>query len=455
MQTLLQSLRRIAPAVALAAAFALLAGRASAEMFYMEEKKDDRIYVFAVGENYRAFQNGGETGMTTITRIGEGPNGETMVFDSRDAVNLYNFKHDRPSEVFPAEKGTPSPKFSWKDGKTTFSSEFATMTLSNRIQLRYTYELPDLADDATGNGDKQSFRVRRAKTAFEGWIYNPTLTYKLQWNWPDTANPLEDAWLDWDVSGGAHLLHIRPGQQKTPFGRQEFTSSGSQQFADRSQVSNEFAKGYDLGLSLWGQLFGGKLEWRAAATNGNGRTQAANDNRKFQYTGRLMYQPFGDVKFSESDFESTDSPLLAFAVGYNDNDAMSRGNTTKTDLATETASADVAFKYRGFSAVAEYFDQDRTQENNDNGVFKESSRKGWYLQSGYFVWERKLEVAARYGVIDLDTAKDDDDLIETGIVVNWFLNRHPLKVQADFRILEDETKKTKNKEARVQLQFIF
>ncbi|HUL78302.1 MAG TPA: hypothetical protein VL691_13645, partial [Vicinamibacteria bacterium] len=64
-----------------------------------------RIYVFASGQRYDAFQKSGgaEIGVA-ITRPGYGPNGETVVFDSEDAINLYNFKHGLPGEAFPSPK---------------------------------------------------------------------------------------------------------------------------------------------------------------------------------------------------------------------------------------------------------------------------------------------------------------------------------------------------------------
>ncbi len=108
-------LRRVTLAAVVLVAFALPA--LSAEpMFYNEVARDGTIYVFASGARYDAFQKSGgtETG-TVITRAGYGPLGETVVFDSEDAVNLYNYKHDLPGEVFPpkepAKPAYPSGKF--------------------------------------------------------------------------------------------------------------------------------------------------------------------------------------------------------------------------------------------------------------------------------------------------------------------------------------------------------
>ncbi len=80
--------------------------------FYTEVSKDGRLYVFAVASRHDAFVKSGgvETG-PFITRPGYGTNGETVVFDSADAVNLYNFKHGLPSESFPAPEESSKSQF--------------------------------------------------------------------------------------------------------------------------------------------------------------------------------------------------------------------------------------------------------------------------------------------------------------------------------------------------------
>ena len=94
------------------------------------------------------------------------------------------------------------------------------------------------------------------------------------------------------------------------------TSSGNQLFVDRALVSNSFFRGRETGVALWGATPNNKLEWRVGMFNGNGLTRTLNDNDKFQYNARLMWQPNGSqvlnqrawvtgALYSESDFEST------------------------------------------------------------------------------------------------------------------------------------------------------
>lgn len=94
-------------------ASALFAPAAIAQtFFYNEIAKDGRIYVFAVPARSEAFVKGGgaETG-PVIERRAYGPRGETVVFDSQAAINLYNFKHGLPGEVFPEPDASPASTF--------------------------------------------------------------------------------------------------------------------------------------------------------------------------------------------------------------------------------------------------------------------------------------------------------------------------------------------------------
>ncbi len=86
---------------------------AAAPFFYTEVVRDGTIYVFADGGNARRFEETGKADPAWITRAGYGPGGETVVFDGADAVNLYNFRHDRPGEPPaspPAGSGAPAPE---------------------------------------------------------------------------------------------------------------------------------------------------------------------------------------------------------------------------------------------------------------------------------------------------------------------------------------------------------
>jgi hypothetical protein len=69
-------------------------------LFYREVEKDGRLHVFALSRELELWERSGEVGRA-IVRMGQGPNGETVVFDSEDAITLFNLRHGRPKETFP------------------------------------------------------------------------------------------------------------------------------------------------------------------------------------------------------------------------------------------------------------------------------------------------------------------------------------------------------------------
>lgn len=468
--------------VALAAAcllgLAAAAGAAAQGMYYKEIAKDGRIYVFNDAKRALAFEQGGEAG-TGLTRIGVGPNGETVVADSEQALDLFFFKHGIAEAV-----SRPEPtvqKVEWKDGKTRFTlGKSFYMEMSNRIQPRFTYEMPDDSlqlpgTEAKGDG-KGSFRIRRAKFKLEGWFYKPELEFEVQLNWPDanTTQPnrfLEDANIDWDVSK-KKAFRVRFGQFKAPYGRQELTSSGAQQFVDRSIVSERYNPARETGLALWGTLGGNKLDWRVMASNGNARSQTANDNDKFLYTARVQWQALGNARMNqwgsgalltEGDLgDSGGKPLLALAGNFLKNERRFSATTVVND--DTQWGFDYSFKYNGFASVGEY--TNRTSRPYTAAVEgKEFTDKGLLLQASYAFKAPKMgpaafwEIAGRYARIDPSDLRDNDKRTEVGGALSYYYNKHNLKVQADFRQVEDEAtnsgKGTKNKELRLQTQFVF
>jgi len=455
--------------VALLLAVAGAAGARAQGMFYAEETREGRIYVFNSQANYQRWKQSGETGVG-LTRLGAGPNGETVVADSETALELFFFKHGI-SEVVERPK-PPTQRVEWRDGKTRISTDSAYLEISNRVQVRYTQDIPDDSRQiagATSPGDSVgSFRIRRAKLKLEGWMFTQFITYELQLNWPAVtgSNPgafLEDANIAWDPTKQG-TFRVVFGQNKVAFGHQELTSSGSQIFVDRAEVSNQYARGRDTGLSVIGVLGGNELEYRAGVYNGNGLTRSANDNDRFQYDARLMWQVAGDVPlrqrawvsgpfYSEGDFESADRPLVALAANFESNDF--HRTTTGNDLKDLVLGFDGTFKFRGVFATAEYYLRQRSPE-----VGAKFDSDGWFAQAAYnFGPGRRYAVAGRYGTFDPSSLVGGNDRKEWRVGLSYFHGRHALKVQADFGQLEDEAggagRGTRNKELRAQAQWIF
>ena len=464
--------------VTMAALAVLMAAPVFAQgLYYKEIQRDGRIYVFNNAAEAARFEKTGEMGIG-ITRPGAGPKGETVIGDNERALQLFFFKHGI-SEPVP-EAQPPVQTIEWRDGKTRITTSVAYLEISNRIMTRYTHEFPDdtitLPGAANPGDSKGSFTIRRAKTKFEGWFWIPPgpaplipkLSYEVQLNWSalnsaNVAAALEDATLMWDPTGRGQF-RVVGGQFKVPLGRQQLTSSGNQQFVDRSLVSGEFSRGRDTGLAVQGAIWSNKLEYRAGFFNGNGLTRATNDNASFQVNARVMWQPNGNQVlaqrawvsgplYSESDFESTTVPLYAIAAFYEHNDF--HGTTTGVDLKSDLYGIDGIFKFKGFSATGEYYWRHRTPETG-----AEFDSPGGFIQAGMMLNRfRTWEAAVRYGKRDVNDLLPIDDITEIRGAVSYYYRRHTLKFQTDFGQVKtgrgSTTPDRKDFEVRLQAQFIF
>jgi phosphate-selective porin OprO and OprP len=438
-------------------------------LYYKEISKDGRIYVFNVAANAERFEKSGEMGIG-ITKPGAGPNGETVVGDNERALQLFFFKHGI-SEPVP-DPPQPTQRIEWRDGKTRITTDNAYLEISNRVQVRYTHEFPDentqLPGTAAKGDSRGSFRIRRAKFKLEGWMLKSWMSYEVQMNWPGLTGTnigalLEDAAFDVDFSKGKGLFRVHAGQFKVPYGAQELTSSGSQQFVDRSLVSNALFRGRDTGIAVWGATPNNKLEWRFGMFNGNGLTRTVNDNDQFQYNARILWQPNGSqvlnqrawvtgALYSESDFESTTTPI--YAVAFNVEKANFFRSTAGVDLDSNIYGIDGIFKFQGFSMNGMYTWAHRTPETG-----APFSSNGGFFQAGKLFSRRRYEVAFRYGQYDASDLIDRDISQEIRGAISYYYARHGLKWQSDFGQVEVQAgvgkPSIKTFEARSQLQFIF
>jgi len=202
---------------------ALVAAASEAQtFFYREVAQGGRIYVFASAARYEAFikSNGSDLG-TVIDRPGYGPNGEEVVFDSPDAVNLYNFRHGLPGEVFP--KPDEPPKATYPFGKfgglmfgdyywyferhqDGISSSDPTPVEGQhglwfrRIYFSYDYAFNEKLStrfrlEANSNGQfSGGTLVPYVKDAYVKWAYNGTQRLTLGIHPTLTFGWLEDLW---------------------------------------------------------------------------------------------------------------------------------------------------------------------------------------------------------------------------------------------------------------------
>jgi hypothetical protein len=448
--------------------FALAAPALAQGFYYKEIARDGRIYVFNVAANADRFEKSGEMGVG-ITRPGVGPNGETVVGDNERALQLFFFKHGI-SEAVP-EPAQPTQTIVWRDGKTRITTDNAYLEISSRVQSRFTQELPDDETTLPGTGGpgepRGSFRIRRAKFKIEGWMLRPWLTFETQVNYPAVTGSnagaiLEDAAFDVDFTRGRGLFRLHVGQFKPPYGAQEMTSSGSQAFVDRALVSNSFFRGRETGVAAWGATPDNRFEWRVGVFNSNGPTRTANDNDKFQYNARLMWQPNGSQVlnqrawitgplYSESDFESTTAPIYAIAVNFERQNNFNA--TAGNDQKWSAVGVDGIYKFRGMFVNGMYTMAARTPETGEP-----FDTAGGFVQVGQLFSRRRYEAAFRYGQFDPTDLADRNLTRELRGVFSYYYARHGLKWQTDVGRVDVQNgaeSTARTWEVRSQLQFVF
>jgi hypothetical protein len=296
-----------------AVAVLVLAGAAAAQvvgLYYQEIPKDGRIYVFNTYERYQAFQKTGEMGVS-ITLVGRGPNGETVVAENDAAIDLFLFKHnlpayDRPSPKPPAPPAPP-PAFP----KTTIGGRLYADLSSKEIK-----------DEATGVKSSDSgvgVDVKRFYfTATHD--FNATWSALFQSDIGDVGAKRYDvfvkkAFLQAKLDNAAIF---RLGAADTPWVPFVEGIQGQRYLEQTITDSLSFGTSAEWGLHFLGKAAGNMLGYAFTIGNGKGYSSPSR-SKSVDFEGRVSLEPISG---------------LTFAVGgYNGK----RGNDTDAAPAKHTA----------------------------------------------------------------------------------------------------------------------
>lgn len=244
------------------------------------------------------------------------------------------------------------------------------LNIGGYLQLDGTYAKSE-------NEESESrFGVKRAYFSLGGDYLNDKFGFLLQMNFADSY-PLLDAWMSYKP---VESLTVTVGQ------KQSFSGPRSMMYADydlnlgdRSLAAQTFfATGRELGLFLETRQALGSLglDLGVALTSGDGRNSFGSSSSDFdlggvKYSARTSLYPLGffsrNNEFSGTDFAREASPKLALGFAYSYNDGASHpigeghgdfnlyDKDGKIDYpAYQKISADILFKYSGFSLLAEY-----------------------------------------------------------------------------------------------------
>jgi hypothetical protein len=368
-------------------------------------------------------------------------------------------------------------------GGLKWSTAGFSLNMSTRVQVRFTYQDEKAnGSDGTNGRDFANFSIRRAKTTFSGHIYDQQYQYELRLNW--AGGPIiEQAFMTyaWQADGS---VNVSAGQHKLPWSWEEFTSSGNQQFVERSAANAVFNQNYAKGVWLSGKFGGAEPMLKYWVGVYNGVLRANNDFRnadqgaspdsfsnlvdnEMMFNMRLETHPMGEVANRMNDMRSAaaaEKMLLAAGVGVNwfqsgFNDAVLRPDTVGTPTASGRArtwqdtwaiTGDVHFRMAGFSADlavfwrhTEFHNRGATRFNPTtparNGI-SDLTDAGMTFEAAYFIEPERFNVGVRYSVVDADEYwlggsnqifAVRPDTTEVGVSANYFVHGDGLKLTLD------------------------
>ena len=154
-------------------------------------------------------------------------------------------------------------------------------------------QIVNLPIDANGDGksDPGRARVQRARLSVEG-VINKYISYELDIDPrpPEIDGFMRDAYFNLKLNEN---LKLRIGQQKTIFGYENQVSSSKLYMVNRTELSDNFARGVylrDQGVSLIGKgaLGGGtRVEYGVSVVNGAGMNTQHDNNKAKNVWGRF------------------------------------------------------------------------------------------------------------------------------------------------------------------------
>ena len=360
---------------------------------------------------------------------------------------------------------TNSPEF----GKGLFNLMGKDSTWSAKIAARMQLlSSTTWTENSNGNYTDPHFNalIRRARLKFDGFVYSPKLSYKLELGLSnrdlsggskytsDAPRYILDAVVMWNFYQNFELW---VGQTKLPGNMERVISSGNLQLVNRSLLNGQFTLDRDMGIQLrhythLTDTF--VMREILSISQGEGRNITTGNLGGHQYSGRLELLPFGEFEggdeYSGGDLKREKKPKLMLAATYNLNlNAVktrgSQGTYMETDYGfhqtdINTLFIDAAFKYNGFSFMGEYAHrdaQDPFARNLDGSLTGEVVQvgHGLNLQTGY-LFNSNWEVSGRYTNVKLNkniTGENPENQYTLGL--SKYIVGHKLKVQTDMSYL--------------------
>lgn len=332
------------------------------------------------------------------------------------------------------------------------------LEFKGRLQVRYGFvDRQNNATTVAGDDFHHSFMVRRAYLTFTGHAFTKDLTYDLTINATATAagQTLEYGWFSYKF---LDAFQVKAGLFKVPFNRQEITSSGKQQFVDRSLANERFNLDRSIGVIIHGTGYDKKIEYYLAGINGRATRLTQNVSNEVGATLRVVWNPLGEYGYKESAVDNKEEVDMTVGIAgafYHEEPTVSA-----TQDRVLMGNADFGVKYKRFSFQTEAF-----MRQTDPGAAAQAVMDiGYYAQAGFFLVPEHFEIAARAsslfddvgdnattnvwfnngsltnlgGLFDgVDEAGDADNEHEFSLALNYYIKNTNIKVQTQYSFVID------------------
>jgi phosphate-selective porin OprO and OprP len=315
--------------------------------------------------------------------------------------------------------------------KSFFINATRQMQLSGYSQIRY-----QSLEEA---GKRNGFDIRRARLDLKG-SFTPYFSYRVQADLVDKPKMI-DAYGEIKLTD---FFSVTVGQFKIPFSLENLASSNKLEMIDRSQVVEALVargkdvignqNGRDIGVQVSGTFL--KLndlpliEYRLGVFNGSGINIADTANDAKDIVGRLIFTPVKGFSFGGGIYNGWDKAIKPDAAG-------------KSQVRNRYG-VELSYIKTRFSVKGEYI----------AGKDGKTDRSGWYIQSGYFIIPKKLQVLGKYDVYDPNISVADN--ISTNYVfgANYSFNNWS-RLQAFYTFRHEEGTAVNNNYFSIQYQIGF
>lgn len=211
------------------------------------------------------------------------------------------------------------------------------------------------------------FKASKGRFKISG-IFNGKFGYKLQATMLKSPSVL-DANVYFKPTKN---LSFKAGLFKSPFSHEYLTGAGSILFVNRSTVVNQLGTKRQLGLQIDGYTPGKSVRLTGAVFNGNGFSGNSNDDKYFQYIGRIETY-LGDG--------ADHKVKLGAHIAYEKKNVPGSGNLANNFIGKQTL-------FGGYASVTQnklLLDGEFIYGWRSPNVGNDSNPYGYYFTAGYFV----------------------------------------------------------------------